>query len=64
MSVAYTLYLTEPSRNLDRKVDPDEAEWQQLEELHKIDNVVRALAEDIIDLLPAGWTLETVKEIQ
>jgi hypothetical protein len=62
MSVAYTLYLTEPSRNLE--TDPDEAEWRQLEDLHKIDNIVRALAEDIIDLLPAGWTLETVKEIQ
>lgn len=63
MSVVYTLYITEPpSRNLDRKVDPDEAEWQANEDLHRIDGHMKALVEDLADLLPAGYTIETVKE--
>ena len=64
MSVAYTLYINEPaSRFLDEKVDPEEAEWRRLEDLHRIDAVVQSLVEDLGQLLPDGYTLETVKEL-
>jgi hypothetical protein len=64
MSVAYTLYINEPaSRFLDEKVDAEETEWRRLEDLHKIDAVVQSLVEDLGQLLPDGYTLETVKEL-
>lgn len=64
MSVAYTLYITEPpSRNLDERVDPEETQWRRLEDLHRIDATVQSLVEDLSELLPAGYTIETVKEM-
>lgn len=64
MSVAYTLYITEPpSRNLDERVDPEETEWRRLEDLAQIDAHVRSLVEDLSELVPAGYTIETVKEL-
>ena len=64
MSVAYTLYITEPpSRNLDERVDPDETQWRRTEDLHKIDGIVQSLVEDLSELLPTGYTIETVKEM-
>lgn len=64
MSVAYTLYITEPpSRFLAEKIDPEETEWQRLEDLHRIDGHVQALVEDLTELLPPGYTIEIVKEL-
>lgn len=64
MSVAYTLYLNEPSsRNLDERVDPEAARVARLSDLHKIDYLVQSLVEDLQDLLPAGYTVTTSKEV-
>lgn len=64
MIVSYTLYISEPSsRNLDMKVDPQEVEWRRNEDLHRIDGHMQALVEDLSELLPEGYTVESVKEI-
>lgn len=63
MSVAYTIYITESeSRNLDEKVDAEAVEMVRREDLHKIDYLMQSAVEDLADLLPAGYTIETVKE--
>ena len=64
MSVAYTLYITEPpSRNLDERVDPEETKWLRQEDLHRIHAHFVSLVEDLEDLLPPGYTIELVKEM-
>lgn len=63
MSIVYSLYIREPSsRNLEEKIHPHETQWRRLEELHKIDALVGNLIEDLADLLPAGYTIESSKE--
>lgn len=63
MSIVYSIYITEPlSRNLDERVDPDETQWQRLEDLHRIDGHMQSLIEDLTDLLPPGYTIESTKE--
>lgn len=63
MSVSYSLYLSEPpSRILDERVDPEAVEEQRLRELHRIDYLMRSLAEDLQDLLPEGYKVAVVKE--
>lgn len=64
MTVSYTVYLVEPpSRFLDERVDPEAAERARLEALHRIDYLMQSLVEDLADLLPAGYTIETTKEV-
>lgn len=63
MSVAYTLYITEPpSRNLEEKVDPELAEMNRLRDLHRIDYLMQSMVEDLADLLPAGYSIQTARE--
>lgn len=64
MSVAYTLYINEPtSRNLELRVDPEEVEWRRIEELHQIDYHLRTLVDDLGQLLPEGYTIQLAKEL-
>lgn len=63
MGVSYTLYIHDPpSRNLYMRVDPEGTEWRRLEDLHRIDGHVRSLVEDLAELLPAGYSVDLVKE--
>lgn len=63
MNVAYTLYINEPSsRNLDEKVDPEAAEQARLRDLHRIDYLIHSAVEDLSDLLPPGYTIQTARE--
>lgn len=60
--ISYSLYITEPpSRNLEEKVDPEATEAARVEDMHKIDYLMRSMVEDLSDLLP-GWTIELSKE--